>query len=115
MEVYLVEGGIAATGKPVNDLSVGSAVGQHRVKVVLNILRELGDFAARLGNLNKGRRVKVWCGSTGVKVRFSMDLPSLGSFGKAGASPYLFEMSKNGSGRPPVEGLNPNRRDPGNC
>ena len=54
VEVDFVEGWVTAIGEPLDDLRVRAAVGEHGVKVILNVVWKAADLASRLPNLNGG-------------------------------------------------------------
>ena len=54
MEVHLVKSGMAAIGKPANDVPISASAGEHGVKGVANLFREPGDLASRTARLNHG-------------------------------------------------------------
>ena len=63
VEIDLVKAWVACVVKPPGDVAVRATAGEHGVKIIADVFRESGDFAARFGKLN----------GTGVKVRFAGD------------------------------------------
>ena len=63
VEIDFVEARVTGVVKPPDDFAVRATAGEQGVKVIADVFRESGDFAARFGKLN----------GTGVKVRLAGD------------------------------------------